>query len=69
MAIPKSTLKERNGIYYLHYSEHGARKRVSLNTGSLRLAQDKQRQFDSARVRGEDSTLTTRTPLAEIVAA
>lgn len=69
MAIPKSTLKERNGIYYLHYSEHGARKRISLNTGSLRLAQDKQRQFDSARVRGEDSTLTTRTPLAEIVPA
>lgn len=69
MAIPKSSLKKRNGIYYLHYFENGVRKRVSLNTDSLRLAQDKQRQFDSARVRGEDATLATRTPLTEIVPA
>ena len=27
MAIPKSSLKERNGVYYLHYFEHGVRKR------------------------------------------
>lgn len=69
MAIPKSTLKERNGVYYLHYFERGVRKRVSLETGSLRLAQDKQRQFDSARVRGGDTTLATHTPLPDIVAA
>ncbi len=69
MAIPKSSLKKRNGIYYLHYIENGVRKRLSLHTNSLRFAQDKQRQFDSARVRGEDTTLATRTPLAEIVSA
>ena len=69
MAIPKSSLKKRNGVYYLHYFERGARKRVSLETDSLRLAQDKQRHFDSARVRGEETTLATHTPLAEIVPA
>ena len=69
MAIPKSSLKKRNDIYYLHYFEHGVRNRVSLETDSLRLAQDKQRQFDSSRVRGEDTTLATRTPLVEIIPA
>ena len=69
MAIPKSSLKKRNGTYYLHYFENGVRKRLSLRTNSYRLAQDRQRQFDSARVRGEDTTLSTRTPLTTIVPA
>ena len=69
MAIPKSSIKKRNGIYYLHYFENGVRKRMSLRTNSFRLAQEKQRQFDSARVRGEDTTLSTRTPLTTILPA
>ena len=69
MAIPKSSLKKRSGIYYLHYFENGMRKRMSLHTNSYRLAQEKQRQFDSARVRGEDTTLSTRTLLTTILPA
>lgn len=69
MVNPKSTLKKRKEVYYLHYFENGERKHVSLGTSSLRIAQEKQRQFDSARVRGHDNPLPTQTPLPRIVQA
>lgn len=69
MVNPKSTLKKRGEVYYLHYFENGVRKRLSLGTDSLRIAQEKQRQFDSARVRGHDNPLPTQTPLPRIVQA
>ncbi len=52
MASPKSTLKLRGKTYYLHYTEKGKRCRISLGADSLRIAEEKQRQFDSARARG-----------------
>ena len=69
MTVPKSTLRKRAGTYYLDYFEHGARHRVSLQTASRQVALDRQRQFDSARVRGHEDVLPTQTPLAEVVAA
>ena len=69
MVNPKSTLKKRGEVYYLHYFENGVRKRLSLGTDSLRIAQEKQRQFDSARVRGHDNPLPTQTSLPRIVQA
>ncbi len=69
MVNPKSTIKKRGEVHYLHYFENGVRKRLSLGTGSLRIAKEKQRQFDSARVRGNDNPLPTQTPLARIVQA
>lgn len=69
MVNPKSTLRKRKEVYYLHYFEHGVRKRLSLGTDSLRIAQEKQRQFDSARVRGYDNPLPTQTPVPRIVQA
>lgn len=69
MAIPKSSLKKRGNFFHLHYSERGARRRVSLHTKSLVVAKERQRQFDSARARGEESVFPTKTPLAQAVAA
>ena len=69
MVNPKSTLKKRGEVYYLHYFENGVRKRKSLGTDSLRIAEEKQRRFDSARVCGADNPLPTRTPLPRIVQA
>ena len=69
MVNPKSTLKKRGEVYYLHYFENGVRKRKSLGTDSLRIAEEKQRRFDSARVCGAGNPLPTRTPLPGIVQA
>jgi integrase len=56
-------------MYYLHYFENGIRHRISLQTTSLQLAREKQRQFESARVRGITEVFPTRTPLGKAVAA
>lgn len=62
MVNPKSTLKKRGEVYYLHYFENGVRKRLSLGTDSLRIAEEKRRRFDSARVcvRTTRCTITTK---------
>ena len=69
MAIPKSSIKKRGRVFYLHFSENRTRRRVSLHTDSIAVAKERQRQFDSARARGELSRLPTKTPLAEAVTA
>lgn len=67
MAIPKSSLKKRGNVFYLHFFENGVRNRISLQTDSIQTAKDRQRQFDAARARGEQSVLPTKTPLARAV--
>lgn len=69
MAIPKSSLKKRGKVFYLHFFENGVRKRISLRTDSFETAKEQQRQFDSSRARGEGNSFPTRTPLADAVAA
>ncbi len=69
MAIPKSSIKKRGKVLYLHYSENGVRRRVSLHTGSLEIAKEKQRKFDSARMHGTLDVFPTNTPLASAVEA
>ena len=68
MATPKSSIKRRSKVFYLRFSENGVRKRISLHTESLEAAKELQRQFDSARVRGEQNIFPTRTPLSSAVA-
>lgn len=58
MATPGSSLKKRGKVFYLRFSENGARKRVSLHTDSLQTARERQRQFDSARARGQRSRVS-----------
>lgn len=63
MASLNSYLKKRGRTYYLHYFENGVRQRLSLGTEDVQVAKEKQRVFDSARVRGEGNPLPTQTPL------
>jgi len=69
MAIPKSSIKKRGKVFYLRFSENGVRRRISLHTESLEAAKELQRQFDSARMRGEQNVLSTKTPLSSAVSA
>jgi len=69
MAIPRSSIKKRGKVFYLRFSENGARRRISLDTDSLEVARERQRQFDSARARGERNIFPTKTSLASAVAA
>lgn len=65
MAIPKSSIKKHGRTYYLHFSENGIRKRVSLNTGSLETAKERQRQFYFARMRGDSTRPKCSLPLQD----
>jgi aspartate carbamoyltransferase catalytic subunit len=56
MATSELSLKKRGRVFYLHFFESATRKRVSLHTNSRQAAKERQRQFDSARARGEKRT-------------
>ncbi len=59
----------RNGNYHVQWYEGKKKRRRSLRTDSLQIAKERLRQFESARFRGEDCPLPTRTPIGEVVAA
>jgi integrase len=63
-----ASLINRNGFFYIQYCVSGKALRVSTGTDSLQLAKEKLRQFESAKLRGQDNPLPTRTPIAEVVA-
>ncbi|MCC6699741.1 MAG: hypothetical protein IT365_29225 [Candidatus Hydrogenedentes bacterium] len=69
MAVSKSSLKKRGKVFYLRFSENATRKRISLHTNSRETAKELQRQFDSARARGEGNVFPTKTMLASAVTA
>lgn len=58
-----------SSIYYIQFAVSGKAKRRSTGTDSLQVAKEKLRQFESARARGEDSPLPTRTPIASVITA
>lgn len=62
-----ASLVTRGDVYYLQYYVGRKIKRRSLHTDNLQIAKEKLRQFESAKLRGEDSPLPTRTPLAQVV--
>lgn len=62
-------LIRRGNVYYLQYRVGGREKRVSLETDSKKVAQEKRRQFESAQARGLEHLLPTRTPISELVGA
>ena len=64
-----ASLIKRNGTFYLQWRVGGQIRRRSLHTPVLQLAKEKLRQFESARHRGLDDSLPTRTPLPEILDA
>ena len=62
-----ASLQLRGKRYYLRYYVNGKQKWKALRTVNYQLAKEKQRQFESALVRGEDSPLPTRTPVPEVL--
>lgn len=60
-------LHKRGSIYYAIYYVGKKQKRVSLETSSLQLAKEKLRQLESALYRGNDNSLPTKTPIADVV--
>lgn len=63
-----SLIKRRN-TYYLQDRFGGRIKRTSLRTDCLQIAKEKLRQYESAKMRGLDSPLPTRTPIGQVVEA
>jgi hypothetical protein len=57
-----ASLIERNGVFYI--TDRISRKivRYSLRTDSLQIAKEKLRQYESARLRGDDNPLPTDLP-------
>jgi hypothetical protein len=64
-----ASLRKRGSVYYLSYYVGGKEIRTSLDTDSFQIAKERQRQFESAQLRGENIPLPTRTPIADIVTA
>ena len=64
-----ASLLKRGSIYYLSYYVGGTEIRTSLDTDSFQIAKERQRQFESAQLRGEDIPLPTRTPITDFVTA
>ena len=64
-----ASLVTRNGIYYLQWRTGKKIHRRSLETKSRQLAKEQLRQFESARLRGIDNPLPTKTPLADVLQA
>ena len=63
-----ASLVKRGKNYYLQWRVGVKIKRRSLRTDSLQMAKDKLRQFESARIRGDDLPLPTHTRLPDILA-
>ncbi len=63
-----ASLKQRGSIWFVQWYEGDKQRRRSLGTDSLQLAKEKLRRFESARYRGDDCPLPTRTPIGEVVA-
>lgn len=64
-----ASLIRRNKTYYLQDRLTGKLKRWSLRTDSLQIAKEKLRQYESAKLRGLDNPLPTRTPLPDLLTA
>ncbi|HRK29888.1 MAG TPA: hypothetical protein PLD59_02325 [Tepidisphaeraceae bacterium] len=63
-----ASLIQRSDTYYITDRLSGRIIRRSLRTDSLQLAKERLRKYQSAEIRGVDSPLPTRTPIAQVVA-
>ena len=59
-----TSLTQRGDGHYIQYRIAGKLKRISTGTTSLQIAKENLRQLESARLRGADNPLPTRTPSA-----
>src|SRR5437016_2054021 len=68
-AVASLILRPGSPTYYIQHMVSGKAKRFSTGTESLQIAKERLRQFESARHRGDDSPLPSRTPIATVVSA
>lgn len=64
-----ASLIKRGRTYQMQWYEGEKKRRVSLKTDSLQIANEKLRQFESARYRGDTCPLPTKTPIGQVVSA
>lgn len=64
-----ASLLKRGDTFHLVWYEGRTKRRKSLKTDSVQVAKERLRQFESARFRGDDCPLPTRTPVGEVVSA
>ena len=65
-----ASLKKRGDSYYLQFYLPGKKQqRINLHTDSLQIAKEKLRKFESAKARGNDSPLPTRTSIPQVLEA
>lgn len=64
-----ASLIKRGKFFSIQWCEGGKVRRKAVGTDSQQIAKEKLRQFESARYRGDDCPLPTRTPIGEVIAA
>ena len=62
-----ASLRKRGKTYYAQFYVGTTQKRVSLGTSSYKIAKAKLTKIESKLVKGDDSPLPTKTPLAKAV--
>ena len=62
-------LVKRGRVYYIKHYDGGKKSRISTGTGTYQIAKEKLRRFEDAQARGEEYSLPTRTPVAEVITA
>ncbi len=64
-----ASLSKVKKTYYLRYYVGKTPKKISLRTDSLQIAKEKKRRFESAQAMGNDHSLPSRTPIADVLQA
>ena len=64
-----ASLKKRGDSYQIQYYVGSKQRRIGLGRLPLQLAKEQLRQFESARLRGIDNPLPTKTPLGDVLQA
>lgn len=64
-----ASLKKGGSTFYIQYYTGAKQHRVCTGTDCLQIAKEKLRQFESAQMRGDGTSLPTKTPLPDIVGA
>jgi integrase len=67
--VVMASLLKRGSVFYLSYYVGGKEIRTSLETDSIQIAKERQRQSESAQLRGQNIPLPTRTPIPDVVTA
>jgi hypothetical protein len=64
-----ASLKKRGPVYYIQFYVGTKQRRISTDTESYQLAEEKLRHFESAEARGEGSELPTKTAIGDVLTA